>query len=415
MTRTFMSLFLLPAITIAACLTQRFGLLVALTAAVPFSFDALLFADSFGDEPATVVDDTQTAAVQPQLQLPSEEAMTDEQLGAEIEKLTSPEFVVRQEAAAKLMHLAPRQIRMIIGIAEKSEQVEVTQRIMMLLEQFYTSNNVEAVNAASEALEAAALNERWAIAEAAGDVLDRHWVKRFKLTESELREFGVFFNKFSLENLLGGRLPRGNFLFAGPVDSSMLQINLDQRWTGGDRGMALLTRLSDLAGPTGLIGTARIGVYLIDGHPLDDKAVTQLKATFGDARVVSRGKVCLGITNDPTGGDTIGCRVAEVRPGTSAHKGGVMSQDLIVAVDDVRIKDFDHLVDLLKKYEIDTVVRMEILRGGSIYQRFDAPRQPFGESPDEESPDSPYRTRRLVLNVKLLGWDAQDQLESDEE
>ena len=97
--------------------------------------------------------------------------------------------------------------------------------------------------------------------------------------------------------------------------------------------------------------------------------------------------------------------MADVKPGTSAHKGGIRPEDLIVTVDDQRIRDFDHLVDMLKKFEIGDVVKMEVLRGGSIYQRFDVPRQPLDVPPaDEDAPDNPYRTKRMVLDVKLLGW-----------
>ena len=323
-----------------------------------------------------------------------------------ITELASPDFAIRQAAIRSLQRVSESQISMIATAAQNSQQLEVAQRIVQLLEQFYQGDDQHKVVAASEALETAAISDRWALAEAASDVLDRHWIRRFELTQRELRSYGIFFNRFNLQSLAPGRFGRANFIFPGQLlDSSMLQINLDSGWKGGERGMQLLARLATLAGPSGQVGAARVGVYLIDGHTVSEQDISQLKILFGDSRVVSRGKVCLGITNDPTSSDTTGCRVADVKPGTSAHKGGIRSEDLIVAVDDQRIRDFDHLVDMLKKFEIGDVVKMEVLRGGSIYQRFDVPRQPLDVPPaDEDAPDNPYRTKRMVLDVRLLGW-----------
>ncbi|MCA9038351.1 MAG: PDZ domain-containing protein, partial [Planctomycetaceae bacterium] len=215
-----------------------------------------------------------------------------------------------------------------------------------------------------------------------------------------------------------------------PFSAGMLQVNLDSEWKGSERGLQLLVRLAEMFDPSSPAGSPRVGLYLIDGHPLKDEDVVVLKAAFGDARVVSRGKVCLGITNDPSRNDATGCRVSEVRRGTSADQGGIQPGDLIVAVDQVRIKDFDHLVELLKDYDIGVVVKMEILREPDLSGRFDAPRGPLfpefrqlqepplepekpDNSDDDVKPDDRLRNRRRTLDVKLLGWRSVQSLEDE--
>jgi len=108
--------------------------------------------------------------------------------------------------------------------------------------------------------------------------------------------------------------------------------------------------------------------------------------------VVSRGKVCLGITSDPWFGDNVGCKIGSVTKRSSAGDAGLKQGDTILRMNDDEVKDFDHLVELLKQFEPGDEVIMTVRR-----------------APDGRFPGQPYRLNQLMdLPVVLKGWDSLD-------
>lgn len=322
----------------------------------------------------------------------------------ELEKLVSPlaaaDFKVRQSAIQVLQELPADQVALLGEYASRCRDAEVAGRIIQLLETFFAAGDDERGKAAGEALERASLSQRWMVAEAASEVLDRNWERRLLLTVHELQQLGVSFSPADPSVLWGKGQTQVNGPGPGgfPFDRELLQINISKAWNGGSRGIELLQRLGPLAGSQ-QFGDFRMIVYLIDGHPLKEEEVIQLRGAFSEGRVQTRGRVCLGITNNIFVTDEMGCRVGQVRPETSAHLAGIQENDLITHLEDQPIRDFDHLVDSLRKYDVGDKVRMRIRRDGSMGRnriRFQIPLD------DPENQD--LRGKEMEIEVELKGW-----------
>lgn len=333
---------------------------------------------------------------------PSATVLTDQQVAELIQQLSGRDFAARQQAIQQLRAVSAPQLSLLMEAAEQQADGEVCRRLCELLESFYLSNDAVLAAAASEALEQAAGSPRWLVAETATDILNRQWKQRGRLAIRELQSLGARFNSENLEQFALGPNGRNAFLFQ-PMNLAQLQINVDKSWTGGDRGLQLLERLGSVAGANGPVGEIRLAVYLIDQHPLTEPDIVRLRSAFGDARVVARGRVCLGITNNLFFGEEKGCRVGEVRENTSAHAAGILSDDIILAVEGTEIQDFDHLVQLLRKYDVGDKVRMDIVRGDLPFRFPDAPRGLNQDGPGLPE-EARLKPRRMTITVELKGW-----------
>lgn len=340
--------------------------------------------------------------------------ISDERVLQLIDLLHSSSFGERQQAIADLHAVSSEQVQLLATAAENQEDAEVGNRLFKLLETIYIGDDPDRSMAACEVLEKTAFSERWMVAELAADVLDRQWQRRSRLTIAELQTLGARFNSDDVLQFAQG--PGGrNRIFFQPINLSQLQIKLDKGWKGGPRGIELLERLATVVTGGGPVGEIRTAIYLIDHHPLEEAEVVRLKSAFGDARVVTRGRVFLGISNSLFFAEEKGCRVGEVTDGGSAHAAGIQTDDIIRSVDGVEIRDFDHLVQLLRNYEVGDKVEMKIERGTSPYPLPDAPRDIREEAPepDEDAPPGArpripesrkYRGRLLTITVEMKGW-----------
>lgn len=403
------------------------GMLPGLKAKLPVVI--LLGLNLFGDRSAFgmlvsgLVQDETTQAAEAAVAESSEVAepaakdpgtLSDDRLQQLIGQLHGGNFAERQQAIAELNAVSAAQISQLAQAAESQEDAEVARRLFELMEKFYSGNDAVMTAAASEALERAASSQRWMVAERAADVLDRQWRRRSRLTIAELQTLGARFNSVDLLQFAQGPGGRNRFFFQ-PINLSQLQIKLDRTWHGGERGIRLLERLAAVVTGGGPVGEIRSAIYLIDQHPLTEPEVVRLKTAFGDARVVPRGRVFLGISNSLFFGEGKGCRVGEVTEGTSAHDAGILPEDVIRSVDGIEIRDFDHLVQLLRDYDVGDRVKMKIERGASPYRQSDAPRdvQEEDAEPAEDAPPGALPGirgsrlnggRLLTITVLLKGW-----------
>lgn len=320
-------------------------------------------------------------------------ALTDEEVLSLIQQLSVDDFTVRQEASQKLKSVSIPQMRILAEAAETSPDDEVCSRLATLLEVFFTSNNSARVSGVSELIEEAAHSSRWMLAEEAAKILYEHWEQRFVLVKKELEQLGVSFSESDSGTLLNGRIIIN--------DQPVPRVHIDKDWTGGERGVELLLRLSQMTGSSNQGSAIALGIYLLDGHPLSQDQQTQLKRAFGD-RLIERGRVCLGITNDILFPDEKGCRVGNVTQGSSASDAGLLPGDIILQVEDTPIRDFQHLVETLRKYDVGDTVNMKIERGDS----------PYGRRPDlfripriEDAPEEKSEAKIQDVKVPLKGWD----------
>jgi S1-C subfamily serine protease len=151
---------------------------------------------------------------------------------------------------------------------------------------------------------------------------------------------------------------------ADPTSSRHLKIYIDKNWPGNDRAFELLKRLDSLQTESFMTQPRLVSIYLIDGHPLAIEQVAILKGTFGDTQIAERGRVCLGVLNEPRFGVEEGILVGSVQKGSSADAAGIRSGDLIVAMNGKKLTDFDQLVTQLRSFDVGDKIMLHIRNNG---------------------------------------------------
>ena len=307
--------------------------------------------------------------------------LTNEQVANAIEQLRSPEFPLRQKSMDLLKSVSAEQIPLLAGAVQNHADNEVVRRCIELLERRYATGDRDSivVHQASETLEAASKSDRWFIAEAARDALERHWKRRVEIAMLELQKLGAPMSPTDPSKLwAGSNNYNGPLNRQDPTSDDHLKIFVDEYWKTGPRGFELLQRLSSLISHDFMMGGSRVSMYVIDGHPLEHEQIAELKAIFGDIRVSERGRVCLGISHQPLNNDRGGVEVNNVQDGSSAAKANIQQADVLLKFDGKPLKDFDELIGVLKAYRPNDEVTFEVIRYGV--------RKPF------------------EVKVKLQGW-----------
>ena len=85
-----------------------------------------------------------------------------------------------------------------------------------------------------------------------------------------------------------------------------------------------------------------------------------LKGNFGDTRIAERGRVCLGVQNEPRFGGTVGIFVGNVQKGSSAAVAGIQPGDLILGLNGEQLSDFDDLVVRLQKFDVGDKITLQV-------------------------------------------------------
>ena len=292
-------------------------------------------------------------------------ALTTEQVHEAIEQLRSPDFAVRQKSTETLRAVSAEQIELLTQAIQNSPENEVARRCVDLLERCYATGDRDSKVArqASEALEAAAKSDRWFVAEAARDSLERHWKRRVEIAMLDLQKLGAGMSPKIPEKLWESNQEHsGPFNQLGPAGEDQLRIFVDEHWKADPRGFELLRRLLPLVSHDFMRGITRVSVYLIDGHTQPPEEVAELKAIFGDTHVATRGKVCLGILNSPQADILTGVEVGNVQNGSSAFTAKIQPRDVLLKFEGKPLKDFDELIELLKAYRPDDEVTFEVRR-----------------------------------------------------
>jgi len=309
-------------------------------------------------------------------------ALTTQQVHDAIEQLRSPEFSVRQKSIETLQAVNAEQIDLFTQAIQTSPENEVARRCVDLLERRYATGDRDSavVRRVSEALEAAAKSDRWFVAEAARESLERHWKRRVEITVLELQKMGAGMSPKAPEKLWeSNREYSGPFNRQSPIGDDHLKIFVDEHWKADAKGFELLRRLVPLVSSDFMTGQSRVSVVLIDGHTQQPEEEAELRAIFGDIRVSSRGAVCLGVASSQQqdfGGS--GVQVSDVQPNSSAFRARIRAGDVLLKFDGRTLKDFDELIEKLKAFQPGDEVTFQIRR--------DSERTP------------------LDVKVKLQGW-----------
>jgi hypothetical protein len=321
---------------------------------------------------ATVVGDPPQVEETPAVSGRSPETLAETSVSEEVAQLIadlgSPEFGRRQAAVATLRDAKDRQLQEICQVLETGTESESTRRIIEVLELRYeqAALNTDDVRITSEALEKSAHSERWFVSETARDVLDRHWRRRTEIAVVELVSMKVPLSPLDPTELWKQNpdAPPQMFGQADPTSSRHLKIYIDKNWPGNDRAFELLRRLDSLQTESFMTQPRLVSIYLIDGHPLAIEQVAILKGTFGDTQIAERGRVCLGVLNEPRFGVEEGILVGSVQKGSSADAAGISSGDLIVAMNGKKLTDFDQLVTQLRNFDVGDKIMLHIRSSG---------------------------------------------------
>jgi len=337
---------------------------------LPLFFSLSIFGMSLADELAPPAEAGDTVP-----------ALTTLQVNDAIEQLRSPEFSVRQKSIETLQAANAEQIDLLVQAIQTSKENEVARRCVDLLERRYVTGDRDSavVRQVSDALEAAAKSDRWFVAEAAQDSLERHWKRRVEITLLELQKMGAGMSPKVPEKLWeNNREYSGPFRRPSPAGDDHLKIFVDEHWKADAKGFELLRRLLPLVSHDFMTGASRVSVVLIDGHTQQPEEEAELRAIFGDTRVSSRGAVCLGIIYQAQDSGGSGVEVSDAQDDSSAFRAGIRAGDVLLKFDGRTLKDFDELIEKLKAFRPGDEVTFQIRRDGK--------RTPFD------------------VKVKLQGW-----------
>ena len=289
---------------------------------------------------------------------------TVETLEATLADLGSAEFAKRQQAVTALKGATPEQMLQIGSTIRSSGDNEVVRRLIEILELRYEKAALDSaeVKVVSESLEEAAVSDRWFVSETAKDVLDRHWQRRTEMAVVELSAMNVSLSPKDPTTLWkpDPAVDQGPFGRMDPTSSQHLKIYVDKAWPNDPRAFDLLKRLDSLKSGSFMTQRRLVSIYLIDGHPLAVEQIAVLKGIFGDTGIAERGRVCLGVLNEPRFGAGEGILVGNVQPKSSAADAGIQAGDVIMGMNGEKLTDFDQLVTRLRKFDVGDKVTFTV-------------------------------------------------------
>lgn len=328
----------------------------------------------------------------------------DAKLTTLVQNLASPQFETRQVAIRELAELAKsaETIPSFARTIRTQSNPEVVRRILEVLEQQFRDVPFDSSDAVALAdlLEESAASDTWYVSEASKDVLNRQWMRRVEVAVAELHRMKVPLQPTNPTKLWEGGASRIGRFQADPTDNHVLKIYVDEHWPQNPRAFDLLQRLEPMRSDAFLSQAARVVIYRIDGNPLTLEQAAQLKGLFGDTRVQDRGRVCLGVVQEPLLDESKGVLISKVEAGSSAALAGLKGGDLILALNGEELSDFEELVRLLRQFRVGDTVTLKVTTANMRFQRFDVP---LPDPPGEEQIPRPANGLRDV-SVKLKGW-----------
>ncbi|TWT56804.1 PDZ domain (Also known as DHR or GLGF) [Thalassoglobus neptunius] len=321
-----------------------------------------------------------------------------------IQQLSSDSFPVRENARRQLASVSENQIPLLGQVARDADS-EQAGRIVDILEVIFLADDGTRGELAERMLEDIR-NQGGVASIDAGEVLRANARLRESRARQAIEKLGGEFVYYAPDANIQGLwlfessvavLPGIGVGFGPP--SVLKSVYLHEDWTGTKEDLWHLQRLSNHRDLT---------VYLIEGASVSVNDLFVLAASLPGLSIQERG-ACLGIQGDNTGGL---CAVGEVVEGSAAADAGLQPNDLIIGLNKTPIRNFPHLVEELKAFDVGDQVVFAVIRGRdrlvipvtlgswrSVSQRSQyvaSPPEPFGgplASPEQIVEEAPSTTR----------------------
>ena len=344
---------------------------------------------------------------------------------AAIQELSSDSFPVRENARRQLTSISENELPLLREVARNADS-EQAGRIVDILEVIFLADTGKRGELAERLLEEIR-NQGGVASIDAGEVLRANARLRESRARQAIEKLGGEFVYYAPDANIQGLwlfessvaiLPGIGVGFGPP--SVLKSVYLHEDWTGTKEDLWHLKRLSNHRDLT---------VYLIEGASVTVNDLFQLAGSLPGLSIQERG-ACLGIQGDNTGGL---CAVGEVVEGSAAADAGLQPNDLIIGLNKTPIRNFPHLVEELKAFDVGDQVVFAVIRGRdrlvipvtlgswrSVSQRSQyvaSPPEPFGgpfASP-EQSPEEVVEEAASPAGPPSPELPSKTPIESDEE
>lgn len=270
-----------------------------------------------------------------------------------VEELGSPQFA-RREAATKSLVAAGRSAIPLLEEAIHRGDLEVASRGIEVLRDLLVGEP-EVAALAEAALERCAEDGGSAATRLAQATLEFHGEGTAAAARERLESLGAVFEERPL------------------LEQPGLEVVFGEGWDGDVADLRQLARLRGLVAvgfhgvsldqrAVAVIGRLeRLQQLELFGTGLDEKAVTELARRLPAARIDVRQGGKLGVGALAFGGP---CEVRTVEPGSAADQAGVRPGDVILAIDDTPIADFDALTTRVAGRRPGERLRLSVSREG---------------------------------------------------
>lgn len=284
-----------------------------------------------------------------------DQAAGDRQIQLWIADLDSDQFAVRQAASRKLRWCGEEAVQPLATAAD-GRQSEVTRRAIDVLDALCESDDAELAGAAREALEQLVHSTHRLAAHRASVVLRGQRLRQQRSALTEIQRLGGTVTYASVED---GELVVGALV-------------LGSKWEAGDEGLKFLARLGRLdqlklygpqftdAGIVHLSKLAGVQIVKLYATEITDEGQRRLQEGLPGTLIDRRHGALLGVSGT---GDTKGCRLIMVRPGSAAERAGIEVDDVITHVNGEVIADLGTLISTIAKQKPGSRVKVALLRG----------------------------------------------------
>lgn len=170
----------------------------------------------------------------------------------------------------------------------------------------------------------------------------------------------------------------------GPQQRVPTSIFLSSDWQGATD---TLRPIFDLFTAVDQLVRDRAQIYLIEGAPFRKRDINRMVEVEGVISMNTRGRSRLGISFSPTSIGERGLVVSAVAHLSTAAAAGIRAKDRIVELNGTAITNAESLIEALRQYEVGDVVKVGVIREGSLEETIELKVRLQGWTGEDRSPD----------------------------